>query len=77
MKVRLKAYGYTRHYLEAQGGQAELEVDDGATVRDVLERLRIPIDRAPRVMVGSQLVLKDHVLQDGDEITLLSAIGGG
>jgi molybdopterin converting factor small subunit len=66
-------------------GRSRLELDlaDGATVRDLLDRvagerpeLRSGLPSVLTVVRGSQ-VASDRVLSDGDEVALLIPISGG
>ena len=61
----------------------ELDLADGATVRDLLDRvagerpeLRSGLPSVLTVVRGSQ-VASDRVLSDGDEVALLIPISGG
>ncbi len=53
-----------------------LELDEKATVKDMLEKLNIPSNTVIVVRQGS-LILEDETLQDQDTIQILTAISGG
>jgi sulfur carrier protein ThiS len=58
--------------------QADLELEPGATVADVLARLEIK-PRAGSVLmaVNGNLVKAQHVLSDGDQVRLVPSVSGG
>ncbi len=77
MRVAVKAHGNLRRYLQNAGGEAEVELADSATVRDLLEQLGIPIGDAWRVSLNGDLVSDDQPLRDGDRLRLFSVVSGG
>lgn len=66
------------HLKDYAGGQERVELPaEGKTVREILEALGIPSELVAAVLIHDILVSKDHVPQDGDEVKLLSVLGGG
>ena len=61
----------------ARGGPARLEVPDGATVRELLGRLRIPDEPAPLLLVNGQEVDPAARLRAGDVVAVLPPLAGG
>jgi len=59
------------------GGQAELQVEVGRTVRETLALLGIVPEVVALVVVNEQQQSKDYVIQEGDTIRVLAVIGGG
>jgi sulfur carrier protein ThiS len=62
---------------DAVGGQAEVEVETGRTVRQTLEFLGIVPEVVALVVVNEVQQSKDYVIQEGDVIRVLAVIGGG
>ena len=61
----------------ARGGSARVELSEGATVRDLLRRLRIP-DEAPRLLlVNGHDVEPAARLNPGDVVDILPPLVGG
>jgi len=59
-------------------GRLELELESGATVASVLERLDIPADdEALLLVINRRMATPDQPLVDGDEVRLIPAIAGG
>ncbi len=71
-------------YAEAIGREAvTVRIPDGASVRDVVARLREAVEDAsclpdrPLVAVNRMHVLPKHVVQAGDEVAFLPPLAGG
>jgi len=59
------------------GEPMPVEIPAGATVSDLIERLRLPADDVKIVFVNSVVRQAGHVLVDGDEVGLFPTVGGG
>jgi molybdopterin converting factor subunit 1 len=79
MRVRVLYFGVLRDRLG--GGEAWLEVGEGATVGEVLNVYRERIAEYPwdsiAVAVNQEYAKADVVLKDGDELALLPPVSGG
>jgi molybdopterin converting factor subunit 1 len=70
-------------YAESFGEQTlEVQIDDGATVRDLLGRLRLlpgaeTLPESPRVAVNRKFASADQPVHPGDEIALIPPVAGG
>ena len=70
-------------YADAVGRSTiELDIEAGATVRDVIEHVREMGDAtrlppAPMVAVNEQYASADCELQSGDEVALIPPVAGG
>jgi len=74
MTAQIKSVGMLKSYI---GGQTEVTVVAGRTVREAIAALGIPPEIVALVMVNDAQQPKDYVLQDGDVVRLLAVIGGG
>ena len=75
MSIYVVPVGHLKEYTQ---GQERIAVPaEGKTVREILEVLGIPSEVVAAVLIRDILVPKDHVPQDGDEVKLLSVLGGG
>ncbi len=74
MSARIRPIGTLKSYI---GGQAEVAVDAGRTVRETMTALGIPPEIIALVLVNDAQQAKDYVVQDGDVVRLLAVIGGG
>ncbi len=77
MRVRIVLYSTLREKLPPEArGRAELELDDGCPVSQVLERLELPAGIA-WALNGSLERNPDLALQDGDELQFFRVGAGG
>ena len=77
MKVNVHLHGILRDHLPADDkGRATIDLEDGASVDDLLAQLGIK----RRVIIslhGNQKLDKTHILHDGDQVSIFTVIGGG
>jgi len=77
MKVQISMYATLKQYAPGGQGNFELNLATGATVKTLLERLKIP-QTVERVMLVNGRQPDDGTrLADGDKITLFPPIEGG
>jgi sulfur carrier protein ThiS len=74
MPATLRPSGSLR---DVVGGQAEVQVEAGKTVRATLAILGIVPEVVALVMVNDEQQSKDYLIQEGDIIRVLAVIGGG
>ena len=74
MSAVLRLSGPLRDY---NGGKAELQVEPGRTVREVVSSLGIVPETIAVVVVNEEQGTKDYVFRDGDVVLVLAIIGGG
>jgi sulfur carrier protein ThiS len=82
MKITLRLYATLRDYMpDSSGAPAVIELPEGATIPEALATRDVPLRLAHIVMVGGRHVLRQDIatrqLQDGDELAVFPAIGGG
>lgn len=75
MTIYVVPVGHLKEYTEGRERVAILA--EGKAVREILADLGIPSEVVAAVLIRDVLVPKDHVPQDGDEVKLLSVLGGG
>jgi len=74
MPAHIKLTGALKSYT---GGQKEVIVDAGRTVRETLVALGIPPEIVAMVLVNDAQQPKDYILQEGDVVRLVMVVGGG
>jgi len=74
MIARIRPLGILKSYV---GGQNEVSVEAGRTVREAIAALGIPPAIVALVMVNEEQQPKDYLLQAGDTVRLLAVVGGG
>jgi sulfur carrier protein ThiS len=79
MKVTVKAYGtWAQRFPDYQPALgAEIEVPDGATVKDLLGLLGLPQSRGAVVVAEGRVLKADHELQPGVLVRIMQTVGGG
>ena len=77
MEIHLQLYSILREQLppDTKGG-AVLQLDEGATLADILVKLNI--NRKVVISVNNvQEVEVSRILRDGDEVKIFSSVSGG
>ena len=80
MRIAVKLMASLRSKLPpgSQGGKAALDVDEGAAVAAVLERLGIGAGHVHLVMVNGDMEMdRDRAMAEGDELTVFPPVAGG
>ncbi len=79
MQVLVKLFGCFRAFFPPGTGPPSflMDLEEGAMVRDILARLRIP-EREPReIICNHRLGLPEQVLEDGDTVAIFPPLAGG
>lgn len=73
--VRLKLMGVLKSKTPPDG---QLEIEDGATIEDVLRVVDVPVESVQVFTVNGSLERdRGRVLSDGDDLSVLPPAGGG
>ena len=81
MRVKAKLFAGIRELVG--GSEVVVDLADGATVRDLEERLGFDYPRLEPLLpslafaVDEEYTARDHVLHDGDEVAIIPPISGG
>lgn len=77
--VRVRLFATLRRYHPNLGiGEAmPVELPDGATIGQLIERLRLPADEVKVIFVNSIVRGEEHTLSGGDEVGVFPPVGGG
>jgi hypothetical protein len=54
-----------------------IESGSGKSVRQIIDELRIPIEKVNSIMVNHMPSKISYVVKDGDTVGLIMALGGG
>ena len=74
MTAILRPVGMLKSYI---GGQDEITVEAGRTIRETMKTFNMPPEIVALVMVNDEQQSKDYVLKKGDKVKLIAVIGGG
>ena len=73
MRIRVKSAGIIRRYAEDK----DMEVPTGLTIRGLIALLAIPSELKLMVFVNGQRKKVDEILEDGNEVRLITLLSGG
>jgi len=77
VKVNVHLHGILRDQLPPDAkGRATINLEDGTSVGDLLTQLGIK-RRVVISLHGNQQLDKTYILQDGDQVSIFTVIGGG
>ncbi len=74
MSVHIQPVGSLKNYI---GGQAEVLLEAGLTVREMMVDIGIPPEIVALVMVNDCHQPKNYMPKDGDVVKLVAIFGGG
>jgi sulfur carrier protein ThiS len=77
MKIDVELQAYLEQYSLRDSGKFDMDVADGATVGDVIERLGVPAELTSIIIVNGSATTPAHPLSDGDHLLLVPPIAGG
>ena len=77
MRITVELRGYLDQYAPGEDATFPYEMPEGATVREVLERLQITDELAAAVIVGGEATGTEQALSEGDRLTLIPPLAGG
>ncbi|MEW6243324.1 MAG: MoaD/ThiS family protein [Bacillota bacterium] len=77
MAISVVLYGGIGRYLPDGSERVLVDYREGMTVGDVLDGLPIPADEIWMTSVSRQIVPREHMLSDGDELLIFAPVAGG
>ncbi len=80
MRITVNIYAYLRYYLPEPDKimqEKEWEMPEGAAVKNVLERLRLPKEVRVTVLLNNNSVDMKALLKEGDIVHILPQMVGG
>lgn len=75
MRVLVRLYGGLRGYTSSN--PLQLDLQDGATVADVMAQLNLRPGEVWLATLDDQLVETNHLLRPDDALSLIPPVGGG
>lgn len=73
MRIRVKPAGIIRRYVE----EKDMEVPAGLTIRRLISLLTIPAELKLMVFINGKRKEVDEILEDGNEVRLITLLSGG
>lgn len=79
MQVTLKLYATLTRYGQGEraGTPLVIKLCEGATLHDLVNQLKIPLEETRILFVNGIIQESDYRLNDGDEVGIFPPIGGG
>ncbi|MCD6165577.1 hypothetical protein DRQ15_08695 [candidate division KSB1 bacterium] len=77
MKVQVSLHGILKEKCGEIASPQMVELQDSATVSELLQRLRLAKDKSLIVIVNHRVVKRQSKLHDGDEIKIFPPLVGG
>jgi sulfur-carrier protein len=79
IRVNVGVFGPLRETFPdlALGESLEVELPDGTTVGELVERLELQADQVKVVFVNHRIRQDGYELQDGDRVGIFPPVGGG
>jgi molybdopterin synthase sulfur carrier subunit len=80
MQIEIKLLIQLKQYLpepDLAGSSRFLDIAEPATVKDVLEKLGIPLDMPKVIMINERQGAIDDDVAAGDRLTIFPPVGGG
>ena len=84
MRVHVRLFANLRdRFPSGARGQGDVDLDDGASLADLIEHLEIPDPQCQMVLVDGQQVLRkargraERLLQDGETVSIFPPVSGG
>lgn len=77
MKLRVDLYVNLKKYAPSGDSSFEIQIEPGATIKTVLEVLKIPAEEKVVVLINGRNADESDPLKEKDTITFYSPISGG
>jgi thiamine biosynthesis protein ThiS len=77
LQINVRLFGILRDHLPViQKGRAKIDLEDGASIADLLTYL--DISRRVEVAINEEIEIDEtHNLKEGDQVHIFTPIGGG
>jgi sulfur-carrier protein len=79
MEIEVKLFATLRDYLPQGSSRfsCKMEIDDHTRVQDILAKLKISEEMPKIILVNGVHGKKDHVLKEGDVLSIFPPVAGG
>ena len=79
IKIEVRVFATLRRYLPELGvGEAkEVELSEGTTFEELRAQLGLPLEEIKIIMRNGIQTEMDEIIEDGDRIAYVPAVGGG
>jgi sulfur carrier protein ThiS len=79
LQVELRVFSGLEKYLSHKrfGEPVPVELPEGATLRDLLQKMGIPEEQVFTILVNGRHQSLDYIPGEGDRVSLFPPVGGG
>lgn len=77
MKVRVEFQAYLDQYSPNGENEFSYEMPEGSTIGDMLRKLQVPPELSAVIVVGDTAAVPEHVLANGERVTVIPPVSGG
>ncbi len=79
MNCELRLFGGLRTYLPegSEGFSCQMELKEGTTVDDLLQKVKIPREISKIILVNAIHAEVQQVLEEGDKVSVFPPVAGG
>ena len=84
MRINVRLFANLRdRFPQSARGRGEVELDDGASLDDLIEQLEIPESLAQMVLIDGQQIPRgseartDRILEEGETVCIFPPLAGG
>ena len=80
MRIHVRLYASLERYTPFEKDRSsfhEMEVDEGTTVGQLLQTLRVPADTVKLIFLNGVHANADHILREGDRLGVFPPVAGG
>jgi sulfur carrier protein ThiS len=77
MQVQVIVSGYLKKFTQSDASVAFIEIEEEATVRDLVELLGLPEEESFIIAVNGELVAYGHTLHPTDQVRIIPPVSGG
>ncbi|MBU2511401.1 MoaD/ThiS family protein [bacterium] len=79
MKAEIRLFASFKKYLPdfAEGQKVIMELEEGTTIRTILQQFGVPIQSVKLVFVNSVRAELEDIIRDGDRIGVFPPVAGG
>lgn len=79
MLVEVRVFSGLEKFLSQKsfGEPMPVELAQGGTVQDILEKLGIPVDQVFTILVNGKHQTLDYIVNEGERVSFFPPVGGG
>ncbi len=79
MEIEVELFAFLRFHLPkgTKGFNCKMQLNEKMSVADILKELKIPDEVTQIIMINGAHAEKNHILSDGDVLTVLPIAAGG